>query len=137
MRQRYPALIGLLLTASTLGNARAQSLGPLDLEHAMAYGLSHHPAVQSETAVEAVRAARATVERARVFADVVKVLVDKELRPGVEYSRAAAELALASTQLIRAEQAEAVSRAELARTLGAAGQKIEIVPGRFAELRAA
>src|SRR5262249_42271741 len=82
--------------------------------------------------VEAVRAARATVERARIFADIVKVLVDKELRPGVEHSRAAAELALANTRLIRAEQAEAVSRAELARTLGAAGEKIETAPGKLA-----
>src|SRR5207244_670963 len=43
-------------------------------------------------------------------------------------------LALASTQLIRAEQAEAVSRAELARALGAAGRPVQVVPGRLLEL---
>jgi outer membrane protein TolC len=82
---------------------------------------------------ETVAAARVTVERMRVLVAIIKALVDQELRPGVDYSRAAAELALASTQLIRAEQAEALSRTALARALGAAGEKIQIGAGRLLE----
>jgi outer membrane protein TolC len=78
---------------------------------------------------ETVRSARATVERARVFDTIVEALARQELRPGADASRAQAELALAATQLIRAERAEAVSRAELARALGAAGARVEVEPG--------
>ena len=81
--------------------------------------------------VETVRSARAAVERSRVFDTIVEALAKQELRPGADASRAQAELALAATQLIRAEQAEAVSRTELARTLGIAGTRIEVAPGNL------
>jgi outer membrane protein len=83
---------------------------------------------------ETVRSARATVERGRVFDTIVEALTKQELRPGADASRAQAELALAATQLIRAEQAEAVSRTELARTLGIAGARIEVSPGNLLAL---
>ena len=58
------------------------------------------------------------------------------LRPGADYSRAAAEEAFsASTQLIRAEQAEAVSRTVLARALGSAGGQFSPSAGRLLERR--
>jgi outer membrane protein TolC len=47
----------------------------------------------------------------------------------VDLSRAQAELALASTQLIRAEQAHAASEVALAEALGIAGHRVAIVPG--------
>src|SRR6185503_21393233 len=78
---------------------------------------------------ETVRSARATVERDRIFESIVETLVKQELKPGADASRAKAELALAQTQLIRAERAEAVSRTELARALGVAGTRIEVSPG--------
>lgn len=77
---------------------------------------------------ETVRSAAATVERSRVFDTIVEALAKQELRPGADASRAQAELALAATQLIRAEQAEAVSRTELARALGVAGAHVELSP---------
>jgi outer membrane protein TolC len=80
---------------------------------------------------ETVRSARATVERSRVFTTIVDALAKQELRPGADASRAQAELALAQTQLIRAEQQEAVSRTELARTLGIAGTRIDVNPGNL------
>src|SRR5882762_8338988 len=80
---------------------------------------------------ETVRSARATVERGRVFDTIVEALAKQELRPGADASRARAELALAATQLIRAEQAEEVSRTELARALGIAGAHIEIAAGHL------
>jgi outer membrane protein TolC len=83
---------------------------------------------------EAVRATQVALARARVFHTTVKALTDQSLRPGVDAARAAAELALAEVQLVRAEQAEAMSRVELARALGMAGQRIEVTPGGLLEL---
>lgn len=78
---------------------------------------------------EIVRVARASVERDRVFATIVKALADQALRPGVDVSRAQAELALAQAQLIRGEQNEAVARIELAQALGNARMEILPAPG--------
>jgi len=83
---------------------------------------------------ETVKAAGASVDRARIFATQVKALVDQSLRPGADLSRAQAELALASTQLIRAQQAAALGRIDLAQNLGIAGALIEPQPGRLLAL---
>jgi outer membrane protein TolC len=81
-----------------------------------------------------VEAARADVERRQVFAKSVHVLVDNQLRPGADASRADAELARARTELIRAEQADRVSRAALADILGIAGTPVEIQAGPLLNL---
>lgn len=75
-----------------------------------------------------VQAARANVERARTFTMFVEARQKSELRPGADLSRARAELALAETQLVRTEQAEALGRVQLAQALGAAGAPVTIVP---------
>lgn len=80
-------------------------------------------------AQEVVKAAQASVSRAQVLAATVKPLVEQNLRPGVDASRAQAEVALAQTQLARAEQAEEVRRAQLAEALGLAGEHVEASPG--------
>lgn len=77
-------------------------------------------------AEETVRAARANVERQQVFTDAVGVLVQNDLRPGADGSRAQAELALARIQLIQAEQEEQIARAELAQWLGVPSTEIAI-----------
>jgi outer membrane protein TolC len=77
-------------------------------------------------AQETVRAARANVERQRVFADSVAVLVKNQLRPGADDSRAQAELALARIQLVQAEQAEQIARASLAQWFGVAPTAVQI-----------
>lgn len=77
-------------------------------------------------AAQTVEAMRGNVERRRVFADTVNVLVKNGLRPGVDLSRAQAELAQARTQLIQAEQTEDIARATFAEVLGAAGASIVI-----------
>jgi len=77
-------------------------------------------------AQETVRAARANVERIGVFANSVAVLVQNELRAGADESRARAELASARIQLIRAEQEEQVSRANLAQWLGIPSASVQI-----------
>src|SRR4030081_1614433 len=71
-------------------------------------------------------AAKAGVERARVLNQIVGTLVQNELRPGADASRTRAELALAETQLIQAEQAVDVGRAALGQVLGVAPGTIAI-----------
>ncbi|MBI1786512.1 MAG: TolC family protein [Acidobacteria bacterium] len=80
-------------------------------------------------AQQAALAAQAGVERARVLDQVVSVLVKSELRPGAEAARAKAELALAETQLIRAQQAVEEGRAALGQLLGLPAASLAITPG--------
>jgi outer membrane protein TolC len=80
-------------------------------------------------AEQTVRGARAWVERARVLNEAVDALVKNELRPGAEASRTRAELALANTQLIQAEEAVEVSRAALAGLLGRPPEETAVAPG--------
>lgn len=79
-----------------------------------------------------VRAAQANVERMRVFGDAVRVLVQNQLRPGAEESRANAELAAARTVLIQAEQAEQIAGANLALAIGQAGTAPAVAPAPVA-----
>ena len=62
--------------------------------------------------------ASASVERARVFLEVVQARVNAGLRPGVDAERARAELALAENQRILADQAASVARVFLAQWTG-------------------
>jgi len=71
---------------------------------------------------EAVKAARATEERAAVFESAVRALTEHDLRPGADLSRSQAEKALASTQLIRAQQAQTIAEIELAQAIGETGR---------------
>jgi outer membrane protein len=80
-------------------------------------------------AQQRVTAAKANLERRQVFANSVHVLVTNELRPGADASRADAELAIARTQLIQAEQAQAVGRAVLADLLVIPDDLVNIDPG--------
>jgi outer membrane protein TolC len=85
-------------------------------------------------AQETVRAARANVERQEVFSNTVAVLVRNDLRPGAEDSRAQAELAFARIQLIQAEQAEQIARANLAQWLGVAPAGVQVAAGPLLEM---
>jgi outer membrane protein TolC len=76
-------------------------------------------------AEQTVRAAAADVERRQTFAKSVHVLVDNQLRPGANASRADAEFARARVNLARAQQQEATSRAALADILGIADSGVE------------
>ena len=83
-------------------------------------------------AEESVRAARANVDRLQVFATNVRTLVQNQLRPGADQSRAEAELAVANNQLSQAVQIAEVARASLADAIGAAGMSFELAPGSLA-----
>src|SRR5262249_41131157 len=86
---------------------------------------------------QALEAAQAGVERAETFDRAVRALVANQLRPGVDASRAEAELAAARNQLIQAEQNVELARANLAESIGEggeAGADITIEPGALLEL---
>ncbi|MFN0122230.1 MAG: TolC family protein [Blastocatellia bacterium] len=70
---------------------------------------------------QAVTAATAGVERAETLLTAVRALVENQLRPGVDQSRAEAELATAKNQLIQARQNLELSRITLAEAMGEAG----------------
>lgn len=69
-------------------------------------------------AQETIRAAQAGVDRAEVILRTTTALVNAQLRPGADASRADAELAAARTQLIQAQQAADVARATLSQFVG-------------------
>ena len=88
-------------------------------------------------AQQTVIAAQAGVERSRVLNQVLETLVKNELRPGADASRTRAELALAQTHEIQAEQARDVARAALTqltggdlKTLTVESAKLLNLPGR-------
>jgi len=81
-------------------------------------------------AQQTAEAARAAVSRAKVFDQSVGALVNAGLRPGAEGARARAELALADTQLIQAEEAIAVAKASLGQYVGS-GVSLQLDPGRL------
>jgi len=85
-------------------------------------------------AEQTVEAAQAGVERADTLARAVRALVENQLRPGVDASRAEAELAAAKNQLIQAEQSVELARANLAETVGQGGANFTIDPGPLLEL---
>lgn len=74
-------------------------------------------------------AAQAGVERSRILLEMVQAQVRAELRPGADASRARAELALAQNQLIRAESAIGVAKANLTQFVGGDPAKITVQPG--------
>ena len=87
-------------------------------------------------AEQVVRAAQANVERMEVFARAVQALVDNQLRPGIDSSRATAELAAARNQLVQAQQNAEISRAVLAENLGLAGTVVAVDHGPLLSLPA-
>src|SRR6266571_4588397 len=85
-------------------------------------------------AQETVRAAQAGVDRGEVLVRSVRALVDAQLRPGADASRAEAELAAARTQFSRAQQATEVARAVLAQFVGADPGQITLVAPKLLQL---
>ena len=85
-------------------------------------------------AQETVRAAQAGVDRAEVLSRTIGALVNAQLRPGADASRAQAELAAARTQLIQAQQAVDVSRANLSQFVGLEPAQITVSAPKLLQL---
>ena len=97
--------------ATALQTESAASLKRTEFEVAVATADAY---LTLAAAQETVRAAQAGVDRAAVLLRTIGALVNAQLRPGADASRAEAELAAARTQLIQAQQAADVARATLA-----------------------
>ncbi len=83
------------------------------------------------TVHQAVTSAQANVHRWQVFNQSVHTLVDNTLRPGVDASRADAQLARAKTQLYQAQAAEQEALATLAALMGMAGSEVQLDAGKL------
>ncbi|HVR83893.1 MAG TPA: TolC family protein [Planctomycetota bacterium] len=85
-------------------------------------------------AQETARAAQANVERREVFAQSVRALVNQQLRPGADASRADAELAQAQIFLIQAQQLVSTGRTNLIEAMGFTRGTIAVAPGPLLQL---
>jgi outer membrane protein TolC len=70
----------------------------------------------------------------QVFLGSVRVLVDQQLRPGVDASRAEAEIAALRNQLIQSQQNLSIARINLSEAIGAAGTPLTLDEGPFLDL---
>jgi len=108
---------GVAGAEASLARARAgEALTRLDVQNAVASAFLGVLATE-----RAVTAAQADVDRRDVLRRTVRTLVDNQLRPGAEASRANAEHAAASTRLIQAQQSLTLARTLLMRVLGSTG----------------
>lgn len=104
------------VVAATATRARSEAtLKRTEYDVAVASADAYVTAVAAQ---ETVRAAQAGVDRAQVLLKTITALVNAQLRPGADASRAEAELAAARTELIQAQQAVEVARANLSRFVG-------------------
>ena len=105
---------GVVTAEATLAQARAsETLTRLDVENAVGQAFLSVVATQ-----RAVASAQSDLDRRNVLLQSVQVLVNNQLRPGADASRAAAERAAAQTRLSQAQQALTVAQATLTRMLG-------------------
>jgi len=85
-------------------------------------------------AQETVRAAQAGVDRASVISKTIGALVNAQLRPGADGSRAEAELAAARTLLIQAQQAVELARVNVSQFVGLPPGQIVVVAPKILQL---
>jgi outer membrane protein TolC len=99
---------------AALARAKAgETLTRLEVESAVAAAFLDVVAAQ-----RAVAATQADFDRRDVLRRAVQTLVDNQLRPGAEASRADAERAAAQTRLIQAQQSVTLAQTTLMRVLG-------------------
>ena len=116
------ATVDVAKAAQSRANAEL-SLTRLDVAAAVADSFLALAAAEQQ-----VNAAQADVDRRQVLATSVHTLVNQELRPGADASRADAELSAAKIQLIRAQQVQRENEAIFTQLLGIAGNHVGIDP---------
>lgn len=82
-------------------------------------------------AEQTVRTAQATITRSQALEQIIGAQVKAELRPGADLARIQAETALAEGQLIQAEQAVAMAKANLSQFVAEAPAALQPAPGRL------
>lgn len=85
-------------------------------------------------AQETVRAAQAGVDRAEIISRTIHALVNAQLRPGADASRADAELAAARTLLIQSQQAVEVARVTVSQFVGLQPAHISVAAPKLLQL---
>jgi outer membrane protein TolC len=114
---------GIATAEAALARARAgDALTRLEVQSAVANAFLMVVASQ-----RGVTAAQADVDRRDVLWRAVRALVDNQLRPGAEASRAEAERAAAETRLIQARQGLTLAQTTLTRVLGLTTGAVTIV----------
>jgi outer membrane protein len=120
------------VSAATASRSRAQAtLNRTQFEVSVATADAY---LTLTAAQETMAAAQAAVDRSDVLVRSVRAVVDAQLRPGADASRAEAELAAARTQLAQAQQAVEVSKAVLAQFVGLQPQQIVLAAPKLLEL---
>ena len=113
---------GMTSAEAAVKRARAgEALTRLEVQGAVAAGFLSVLASQ-----RGVAAAQADVERRETLLRAVRTLVENQLRPGAEPSRADAERAAAQTRLIQARQSVTLAQAALLRVLGMTAASVAI-----------
>jgi outer membrane protein len=158
-----PSISGPVLGTNNFGTAWGSAIGVLVTWEPFDFGLrqanvaaARAARTQSETALkrsqfeisaaaadayvtvvaaqETVRAAQAGVDRASVILRTTTSLVNAQLRPGADASRAEAELAAARTLVIQAQQAVEVGRANVAQFTGLPPAQVTVSASRLLQL---
>ena len=107
---------------ATVVQARAgESLTRLDVQRSVASAF-----LDIVAAERAVAAVQADFDRRDVLARSIRTLVENQLRPGAEASRADAERAASQTRLIQGQQQLMLARTALGRALGVATASVRI-----------
>ena len=123
-------------SVNTAKAARDRAMAEVDVTRLQVSTAAADAFLTIMAAQQTVIAARAGVERARVLDQVIETLATNQLRPGADASRSRAELALAQTQEIQAEEAVDVAQATLAQLLGIGRERIAVQPGPLLQLPA-
>lgn len=158
-----PSISGPVLETNNLGSAWGSAVGMLVTWEPFDFGLRRATVdaasaaqAQSEAALkrtyfevavatadayltlaaaqETVRAAQAGVDRSEIVVRTITALVNSQLRPGVDASRAEAELAATRTQLIQAQQAVEIARATVSQFAGIEPSQIDISATKLLQL---
>ncbi len=122
--QRHASVVNA--EAGVAESRAAQALTRLDVQQAVARAFLAVLAAQ-----RAGVAGRADLDRRDVLLRSVRALVDNQLRPGVDLSRAEAERAAAATRVIQDQQAVSLAEASLGRALGGAAGAVTIAGERL------
>lgn len=155
-----PALTGPVLPEASSGSVWSSAAGALLSWEPVDFGLRRATVDAAERAVDRARAqqavtrldvqraaaqaflavlgaqraraaAQADLERRSVLLQSIRALVDNQLRPGADQSRAEAERAGAAVRLAQSEQALAMAHADLRRTLGGPAGPLSVSDDRL------
>jgi outer membrane protein TolC len=158
-----PSMSGPVIGSNNLGSVWGSAVGALVTWEPFDFGLrgagveaANAARAQSEAAVsrtrfdvavaaadayltlvaaqETARAAQAGVDRANAVLRTITAQVNAQLRPGADQSRAEAERAAAATQLIEAQQAVDVARANIAQFVGGDPSSFDVTAGSLLQL---